>query len=206
VTVGAVSSTLIPFTVAVAELPARSDTVPLALWLPPSVSITGAGQASGANPDPLSVHVKVTVTLLEFQPLAFGAGEAVAVIVGRVSSMLIPLTVAVAELPALSTAVPLALWFAPSVVSVTGAGQVSIPDPPGLSAHEKVTITLLEFQPLAFGAGEAVAVIVGAVLSMVYEGPVNVPVSGPPTLSSMPADVLRLSPSDPSAPVLAVTV
>jgi len=40
-----------------------------------------------AIPDLESAQVKLTVTLVLFQPAAFGAGAAIAVIVGGVSSM-----------------------------------------------------------------------------------------------------------------------
>ena len=55
--------------------------------------------------DAEAVHVNETVTFVLFHPLAFGAGEADAVIVGAVSSRF-TVTCAVAELPALSVAVP----------------------------------------------------------------------------------------------------
>jgi hypothetical protein len=54
--------------------------------------------------------------------------------------------------------------LAPSALTVTGGGQVATPDKE--SAHEKVTVTLELFQPLEFASGEALAVIVGAVLSI----------------------------------------
>jgi len=49
------------------------------------------------------------------------------------------------------------------VLTVTGAGQLAIPLK--LSVQVKVTVTLLLFQPAALGAGVAVAVMAGAVLS-----------------------------------------
>jgi hypothetical protein len=54
--------------------------------------------------------------------------------------------------------------LAPSALTATGDGQVATPDKE--SAHEKVTVTLELFQPLEFAPGEALAVIVGAVLSI----------------------------------------
>jgi len=87
-----------------AVFPATSVAVPGICWLEPSVdTVTGDGQL--ATPDSASLHAKVTVTLELFQPLAFGGGEGVAVIVGGVLSML-NLTLALAVLPALSVAVP----------------------------------------------------------------------------------------------------
>jgi hypothetical protein len=50
-------------------------------------------------------------------------------VMGAVLSRLIAV-VTVAELPALSTAVPVKLWLAPSVETVTGLAQVWMPDSP----------------------------------------------------------------------------
>ena len=74
------------------------------------VKVTGLGQL--AIPDKASEQVKVTVTGPLFQPLELGAGETTAVMVGDVRSML-RVTLAVAELPALSVAVPEIAWLAP---------------------------------------------------------------------------------------------
>ena len=63
----------------------------------------GAGQE--ATPERESEQVKVTVTGPLFQPLALGAGEVAAVIVGEDVSMF-SVTLAEAELPALLVAVP----------------------------------------------------------------------------------------------------
>ena len=66
--------------------------------------------------------------------------------------------------PAISTVVPL-MFCGPLVVTVTGGGQVSTPD----KASEQVNVTVaLEAVtiPLAFGAGETDALIVGGVKSM----------------------------------------
>ena len=70
---------------------------------PESVNVTGLGQE--AMPERASEQVKVTVTGPLFQPLALGAGEATAVMVGDVRSMFNVRLVEV-ELPALSVAVP----------------------------------------------------------------------------------------------------
>src|SRR5262245_60041998 len=67
-------------------------------------------------------------------------------------------------LPALSVHVPDDdVWPAPSVLTVTGLVQLSIPDRESLPL--KVTVTFVLFQPLALAAGEAAAVAVGTVLS-----------------------------------------
>ena len=83
--------------------------------------------------------------------------------VGAVLSTLTPLTPALAVLPAASVAVPLALWPAPSP-SVWAAAQFATPE--RLSAQMNITVTFPLFQPLPFAAGVRLAMIVGAVLSM----------------------------------------
>ena len=70
-----------------------------------------------------------------------------------------------AVLPALSTAVPTIGCFAPSVETVTGAGHAWIPD--SESEQTKLTMTSVLFQPFSLAAGDAVAVIVGGVGSVV---------------------------------------
>src|SRR5258708_30855565 len=66
--------------------------------------------------------------------------------------------------PALSVQVPEAERLVPSALRVTGASQWSIPE--SVSAPVNVTVTLVLFQPFALGPGEAVAVVVGGVLSI----------------------------------------
>src|SRR6266581_8929254 len=149
------------FTLAVAPLPARSVAVPEATWFSPSLLIvTGGAQLS--TPDPASEQVKLTVTSVLFQPLAFASGERVAVMMGPDLSMW-TVTLVDAWFPARSTAVPETVCV-PSAITVTGSGQVATCE--RLSAHENVTVTSLLFQPLALGGGTAVAAIVGGVLSM----------------------------------------
>ena len=82
---------------------------------------------------------------------------------GAVLSMLIPLAVALALLPARSVQPPVADCQVPSLFNTTGAEQESIPEIP--SEPLKLTVTSVLFQPLPFGAGEALALAVGAVLS-----------------------------------------
>jgi len=77
---------------------------------------------------------------------------------------LIPLTVVLAEFPALSTAVPVELRPDPSVESVTGEVHVETPDV--ASPQVYVTVTFELFHPLAFAAGVAAPVMVGGVLSI----------------------------------------
>ena len=70
----------------------------------------GCGQLAGgstlATPDSESLQEKLTVTSLLFQPFAFAAGDREALTDGALLSILIPLWVALAELPALSVHVP----------------------------------------------------------------------------------------------------
>ncbi len=61
--------------------------------------------------------------------------------------------------------VPVTDWFVPSVESVVGAGRLPEANPETLSAHWKLTVTLVLFQPFAFGPGVRDGVIVGGVLS-----------------------------------------
>src|SRR3954467_1450164 len=78
------------------------------------------------------------------------------------------LTVAgsVAVLPAVSTAVPVTVWLAPSPVTVWGAVQLAMPDKLDWSSQLKVTVTSVLFQPLPLAAGSWVWPIVGGVLSI----------------------------------------
>ena len=94
--------------------------------------------------------------------LPFG-GEVIAT-TGAVRSIFTAPLVTDAVLPARSVAVPLAVWFAPSVDSCASGPHVAMPDPE--SAQVKWIETGLLFQPLPFGAGDAAAVMTGAVLSM----------------------------------------
>src|SRR5688572_21081359 len=73
-----------------------------------------------------------------------------------------PATAAVATLPARSSAVPLAVWPAPSAERRTGGGHVATPE--SASAQVKLTTTSALFQPSAF-EGVRLAAIVGAVRS-----------------------------------------
>ena len=87
-----------------AEFPATSKAVPLMFCGPLVVTVTGEGQVS--TPDKASEHVNVTVALAPLTiPLAFGAGETDALIVGGVKSILSVIEV-VAVLPAASVTVP----------------------------------------------------------------------------------------------------
>lgn len=115
-----------------------------------------------ATPDRASEHVYVTVTLVLFQPAAFGAGVAVELMVGAVLSIF-TVSLAVAVFPATSVAVPFTTWFAPWPVSVVGPLQDFTPEV--ASVHVKLTVTLVLFQLKLSAAGVWPGVIVGAVLS-----------------------------------------
>ena len=84
------------------------------------------------------------------------------VTVGATVSTLMPLTVVVALLPALSTAVPVAL-FAPWAARVASGWQLATPLT--ASAQSKCTVTGALYQPAAFGLVVALPVMVGADLS-----------------------------------------
>ena len=148
--VGAVSSTLMPPTVVLAELPAASTAVPSRDWSVPSPKVLSAVTLS--MPDRVSLPSKWTVTSVLFQPKSLAAGVRLPVMVGLVLSRL---TVAgsVAVLPALSVAVPVTGWSLPSVVTVWGAVQLAIPDRSAWSSQVKVTVTSALFQPLPFASG-----------------------------------------------------
>src|SRR5205085_1551235 len=95
-------------------------------------------------------------------PAEFEAGDSAAIMLGAVLSRLIA-TEAAAVFPALSRPVPVVVWLAASVATVTGAEHVSMPL--NASVHVKAIITLELFQPNAFGTGDRAAVTVGTVLS-----------------------------------------
>src|SRR5207249_6935251 len=87
------------------------------------------------------------------------------VMTGLVLSILMPLTVTLVELPALSVAVPVAESDVPFVLRVIGDVQLAMPDP--TSAHVKVTTTSVLFQPAALATGNRAPVIVGGVVSSI---------------------------------------
>src|SRR5881397_3929124 len=136
--VGPAVSMLMPPTMNEAAFPALSVADLVTDWLAPSpVSVTGDGH--DAMPESASEHVKVIVTGPLYQPLAFGLVVTAPVMVGFVRSMLIPPTEAVSLLPAMSFALPVTDWPAPSPPSVTGASQLATPE--NASEHVKLTVT-----------------------------------------------------------------
>ena len=82
-----------------------------------------------------------------------------AVVFGAARSIRMPDTVVVVVLPALSVHVADAARFAPSPVTMLGAGVAVTPEPP--SVHTQVTVTSALLQPVALG----VPVSAGPVLS-----------------------------------------
>jgi hypothetical protein len=155
--------------------PALSVQVPEADWLAPSLlSVTGF--VHEATPEPLSVPVKLTVTSVLFQPWAFGPGEALALAVGGVLSILTAGDVNVLLLPAASVTVTAPVTDAPSDVSISGllAGFVET-TPDRLSVVVKENDTSVLCQPFPFAAGLALPnVTVGGVLSILNAGDVKV--------------------------------
>lgn len=106
ITVGGVLSTL-RRAEAVAVAPAASVTVPLTGMLAPSVeTICGGGQAVIGAAPAAGVQVKLTVTLVLFQPAALGCGATTARICGGTSEMF-TVNCVEAVFPATSVTVPL---------------------------------------------------------------------------------------------------
>src|SRR4051812_11118254 len=103
---------------------------------PSPLMVESAGHWA-ARPDSASpqLHVMATSPVYQPAPLAGAAGAPDSV--GAVLSMLIVSTVALAVLPALSVAVPVTCWLAPSVVTVVEPGQDWMPAPPS----EQVKLT-----------------------------------------------------------------
>jgi hypothetical protein len=157
---------LMPVAIAGAlTLPATSVQVPLADWPAPSVvNVIGAVQL--AMPDKASAPLKVTVTLVLFQPAAFGAGDAAAAAVGAVRSIL-TVTEAVRTNPAPFVAVQETTVPAVSVVKLVGSqlvNSVLIPEIGSLTFQLTVVADLS--QPAALGVGATVGVTSGGVVSI----------------------------------------
>ena len=85
----------------------------LGLAVPSPLMIEFAGHVGASTPDNASAHVQWIVTAVLYQPFAFGDVVGAPDSVGAVLSTLMPLTVAVAVLPARSAAVPVTDWPAP---------------------------------------------------------------------------------------------
>ena len=104
------------------------------------------------------------VTEVLYQPLPLGLAVATPLMVGAVVSILTAGLSTVVLLPALSTAVPDAVWLVPSLVMTESLGQVSIPERASLQVQWMVTDAL--YQPLPLGLVVGAPLIVGAVRSM----------------------------------------
>ena len=103
--------------------------------------------------------MKLAVTAPLFQPKELPLGLLEPVTLGGVRSMLMPLMLAVAVLPALSVQVPVADCPAPWLLSVVGPVTEATPD--SESEQVKLTMTGPLFQPLALAPGLAEPVTVG---------------------------------------------
>src|SRR3954470_6460803 len=114
VVTGSVRSMCRPETVAEVELPALSSTLSLALRLSPSPATSESAGQEPAIPDNVSEHVQCTKTSWLYQPSSFGWVVTAPLMLGAVSSTLMPATLVEALLPAASVAVPAVDWPAPS--------------------------------------------------------------------------------------------
>src|SRR5919107_1563746 len=110
-----------------------------------------------------SAQVNVAVTSDLNQPLPFASADRLPVTVGLDLSTFTVVS-SVAELPAVSVAVPRTFCAEPSPL-VTGAVQLAMPEP--LSVQVKVTVTSLLFQLRTLAAGDCSWLMPGAVLSTV---------------------------------------
>src|SRR2546426_3227588 len=109
-----------------------------------------------------SVQMNLTITSALCQPAALAGGLTDAVMTGPLLSTL-RLNVVLAWFPATSMAVPLTTCPAPSVLTVTGAGQRAIPLV--ASVQMNLTVTSALCQPAALAGGLTDAVMTGPLLS-----------------------------------------
>jgi hypothetical protein len=142
--------------------PAASETLRVALRSVPSDEMVLFAGHDPSMPESASEHDQAIATWDEYQPAGFGAVVGAPLSVGAVSSMF-TVTLMVALLSALSTAVPVTAWLEPSPVNILVPLQLLIPD--SASEHAKLTATADRFQPFALAAGEALPTMVGAVSS-----------------------------------------
>jgi hypothetical protein len=106
VVLGAVLSILTAGLVAFVELPALSETEAVAVSPVPSLEIVLSAGQLVPMPDRASAHVQLTTTSLLYQPAALGLVVEAPLRLGGFLSMLIPVTLVLELLSALSTAVP----------------------------------------------------------------------------------------------------
>ena len=159
---GAVLSIFTVTVVAVLTLPARSVQVPEAAVPPVSaVNVWSAEQAAPPLPPLSPAGANETVTSSLFHPSALAGGVRVAMGgLGAVLSIFTVTSVAVLVFPALSVQVPDTVCPGVSAVSVVAAVQDATSTPLGPTSPAEVndTVTSVLFHPLAFGAGDGVAV------------------------------------------------
>src|SRR4051794_28025395 len=98
-------------------------------------------------PERPSSPLQPTVTAASYQPSTSGGRAGVGATVGGVRSMEIPLSVTLAELPALSTQSPAAVWPAPPLDTVVVTVGVTAPESASVQLHS--TSTGVRFQPYA---------------------------------------------------------
>ncbi len=98
-----------PPTMVDARFPALSTQLPVADWEAPCMSRV-VEEDDESTPERASVHVNETVTLTLFHPNKFAGGDLVPLMTGVVRSTLIPLSVALAALPARSAQEPVTDW------------------------------------------------------------------------------------------------
>ena len=130
-------------------LPATSVAVQAAVLLPTVAGLVAA-QLCEAMLESASVAFGEAVAV---PPNNTGFGETVGARVGAVLSILMPLCVFDAVLPALSVQVPIELKAAPSTVKVWLTVGLTAPDVASLQLQLAVTFVL--FQPAPFAAGGA---------------------------------------------------
>src|SRR5258708_24548016 len=118
------------------------------------------GHCSGGTPPE---HTNETVTSLLFQPAALDAGLTLARIASG-ASCTVSVRLVEAVFPATSVAVPLKTWPVPTIVRLTGCGQLAIPE--SASVQLNVMVAGAVTMPLASAAGVTVAVMIGGVSSM----------------------------------------
>src|SRR3712207_5986969 len=97
-------------------------------------------------PDRLSFPVRVTSTASPYQPALFGS-VTLAVVVGLVTSILMPSTFLRAVLPATSSQLAGADRLSPSPDTMVSAGCVPLTPEPPVSVHVQLTVTSPLCQP-----------------------------------------------------------
>src|SRR5258708_3585130 len=108
------------------------------------------GHCSGGTPPE---HTNETVRSLLFQPAALDAGLTLARIASG-ASCTVSVRLVEAVFPAMSVAVPLKTWPVPTIVRLTGCGQLAIPE--SASVQLNVMVAGAVTMPLASAAGVTV--------------------------------------------------